>query len=271
MAEHAGINYPEKDITVDDPEIDIELPRAPKPVEADEENVSKEEEEEWARVISLRRKASDEIADMSRRMALAKEEDQLDDDEDTVQEEPRRLLLHPIRPLPQMMPVPERTIQVEPEDDLEPQRENNFPPSYNSYPIDSLAHTGENQRRKAIVLLALTCVIVVSTIAFIVCYVREYCRRRTSYNRVVVVNLTPEERENVRQSANVLESMDDDRPVKKYRCGGNGYSPIVDRNLDNLEAPIYVTENPLEQYLNTTDERRLATETLVHNEVSEHH
>jgi len=177
---------------------------------------------------------------------------------------PRRLFLHPIRPLPQMMPIPERKIRVDSEDGIveeeEPPTQNNFPPSFNSYPIDALAHAGEGQRRKAIVLLVLICVIVVATLAFVVCYVKEYCRRRSMlYNRVLVVNLSQEEREIVRQSAHVLERME--QPIKKQR---NGYTSMI--NADS-EISISVTENPLEAYLNHTNDQIIENETLVDNEI----
>jgi len=236
--------------------------------------LTKEEEEEWARVIAMRHEANDEIAQISKRLdaqeRVEKQKDEMDDDEEEEDEEddidqgPRRLLLHPIRPFPQMVPVPKRADFGEQEDDIvrptDGQVENNFPPSFHSYPIDSLAHAGQGQRRKAIVLLVLTCAIVLSTVIFVVCYVKEYCRRRGSmYNRVLVVNLSPEEREIVRQSADVLERME--QPPKKYHSGGRAYTTLVD------EDSVSVTENPLEAYLNATNERRVAKEPLVENEV----
>jgi len=267
----------EDDIAIDDPEIDLEQPTTAalvteKPDDEEEEDVSEEEENEWARVLAMRQEASVEIADISSLLDQERQEthktndDELDDDDEDDEPGPRRLLLHPIRPFPQMVPAPERTIHVEPEDASagpDPPVENNFPPSYHAYPIDSLSHAGESQRRKAIVLLVLTCAIVLSTMAFVVCYVKEYCRRRaTTYNRVLVVNMSAEEREIVRQSANILERME--KPTKKFRGDSSGYAAMVD---DDSEANLCVTENPLEAYLNATDERYVAREPLVENEV----
>jgi len=238
----------------------------------EDDDVSKEEEEQWARVMALRRQAKQELEEISQRLDNEQfemqkdDEDDVDDDEDDIDQEVIKRILRPSRPLPQRMPVPEKTIHVEPDDDIirpiDPEVENNFPPSYHGYPIDNLAHAGVDQRRKAIVLLVLACAVILSTVAFIACYVREYCRRRASYNRVVVVNLSPEEREIVRQSADKLEAME--KPVKKYRFGGNGYSPII--NAES-QSSVYVTENPLEAYLNHTDERHVEKESLTDTEV----
>jgi hypothetical protein len=267
----------EDDITLDDPEIDLEEPAAvdspPLPPSVDED-VSKEEAQEWARVVAMRDQARREVSKVSKRLEVERKD--LDDDEDDDDDEgeddfseqgPRRLLLHPIRPLPQMVPAPRMANLGDQEDDVvqpsDQPLENNFPPSYHSYPIDSLLHAGEGQRRKAIVLLALTCAIVLSTIVFVVCYVREYCRRRgAAYNRVLVVNLSPEEREIVRQSATALERME--QPPKKYRSHGP-YSSLHDE--EDPVLGVYVTENPLEAYLNSTDDRAIAKESLVENEV----
>lgn len=65
----------------------------------------------------------------------------------------------------------------------------------------------------------------------------------------------------VRQSADALERME--KPAKKYR-NDNGYSSIHD---DEPDTCIYVTENPLEEYLNATDDRLVAREGLIDNEV----
>lgn len=269
----------EEDITVDDPEIDLERPESPekwdyelsRPCGHDDvsrivENEQKDEENEEARLMASRREAINEINQISKRLEQEKQEgvaDPDDDDDDEVEPGPRRLLLQPSRPFPQMVPVPKLpTFDLEEENivvETDP-KVNNFPPSYHSYPVDSLLHAGEGQRRKAIVLLVLTCTIILSTIVFLVCYVREYCRRRSAaYNRVLVVNLSPEEREIVRQSATVLERME--QPPKKYRSGG-AYTSVAD-----AEAALCVTENPLEAYLNATDERYVAEEPLIENEV----
>lgn len=69
----------------------------------------------------------------------------------------------------------------------------------------------------------------------------------------------------VRQSAQALETMEN--PKKKYR-GDHGYSAIVNQDP---EACVCVTENPLEAYLNATDERHVAKESLVENEVQDDH
>jgi len=262
----------EEDITVDDPEIDQEQPLEQK---EEEKDVSKEQDEEIARIMAARQAARHEIAELSKRLQDGRQtqnedDDEEDDDEDDVGLDIGRRILHPIRPMPQMMPGQERSIHVEPEDDIVRPDEpavNNFPPSYHNYPIESLSHAGDTQRRKAIVLLVLTCAIVLSTLAFVVCYVKEYCRRRGgAYNRVLVVNLTPEEREIVRQSAQALETIE--KPPKRFRGSDRGYSAIVDRDP---EEGVYVTENPLEAYLNATDERHVAKESLVENEVLDDH
>lgn len=76
----------EEDITVDDPEIDVDQPQEKK---EDEKDVSKEQEEEWARIMEARRGARHEIAELSKRLeeqgrqAQQNEEDD-DDDEDDV-------------------------------------------------------------------------------------------------------------------------------------------------------------------------------------------
>jgi hypothetical protein len=256
----------EEDITVDDPEIDLENP--PKMKRISEDDMSTEEELEWALATIKQDEADREIAQISKRLETEKNNDDVDDDDDDDFEEgPRRLLMHPLRPLPQMVPALKLSNLDDQDDDTvlpkNTPTENNFPPSYHGYPIDSLLHAGEGQRRKAIVLLVLTCSIVLSTIIFVVCYVRDYCRRRNSsmYNRVLVVNLSPEEREIVRQSASVLERME--QPPKKYRSG-SAYTTVED---EEPELGVYVTENPLEAYLNAKDERHLATESLIENEV----
>jgi hypothetical protein len=263
---------PEEDITVDDPEIDTELTEKD---DDDLDEISREQEEEWETVMAKRNRANDEIKWISNRVPdcptvvdATSLVDRPTEEQVTVTVPIRpvtvpRRLFRPIRPLPQMMPVPERTLHVEPETDIvepeEPEVENNYPPSYNGYPIDSLLHAGENQKRKAIVLLVLVGIILLATCAFVVCYVREYCRRRRMlYNRVLVVDLSPEEREIVRQSANALQSLE--KPGKKQ----NGYSQLINANS---ETSIAITENPLESYLNCTDELVVQNESLVENEV----
>lgn len=223
----------------------------------------------WSRVMDMRRKAKESIAKLSEQLDeknWAKEPEVIDDDEDDDDEDeeetqggkqqPRTPIVHIMRPFPQMVPSgPDSSVnsmsvenewQEDPVESAEKKSlEVNYPPSYHAYPIEALMH---RQRRKALVMMTLTCLMVVAAIFFVVLYV--YRRRRfAKYNRVTLVNLSPEEQEIVRQSATQLSNVE--KPVKRYQLShANGYTTLV--NADSVPS-LAIRENPLEAYLNGED------------------
>jgi len=91
-------------------------------------------------------------------------------------------------------------------------------------------------------------------VLFVLCFAMRYRKRKlAAYDRVQVVNLSPEEREIVRQSATRLSHQE--KPVKKFHFGmGGGYKQLVNAESHSSLA---ITENPLESYLNGEDPRRV--------------
>jgi len=212
--------------------------------------------------MALRRRAQERIAKLRSSVGARLVDDSEEDDDDEEDEEDEDIkdkrdpISHVFRPLPQMTPTKNRQNAVLDDDWMEdPPRpvddkriQVNYPPSYHSYPIDSMIHT---HRRKAYILMGLTCFMVVSAVMFVLCFARNYRKRRlAAYNRVQVVNLSPEEREIVRQSATRLSQAE--KPVKKFHFGFGGYNKLVNAESNPSLA---ITENPLEAYLNAEDVR----------------
>jgi len=114
--------------------------------------------------------------------------------------------------------------------------------------------------------MALTCFVVVAAAVFaITFFLTQRNRRKDLYSRVSVVQLSPEEREIVRQSASKLETIE--KPVKRYQFGfGGGYKALVNSQSN---SSISIRENPFDAYLDCEDDKKVSLEPPVNHEVQD--